>query len=113
MEHPLKETAVDDPEDLVQTIQEAERQKRELAQLFGRETVDLAGQIDIVDLNLNEKMTECIADGVRRLKELKGDPAAQARFIESMEQGARLVLCMWIMDMGLLDRIRDGPGSRV
>lgn len=81
--------------------------KKELAFLFGSETVGLTSQIDIVDLNLNEKMIDCITAGVRRLKELKADPDAQRNFVNRLEPGAQLLLCMWIMDMELLDKIQD------
>jgi hypothetical protein len=75
--------------------------------LFGRDTVEQARQIDIIDLNLNEEMTKCIANGVSGLKALKRDPAAQRNLIGDMEAGARLILCMWIMDMGLLEKIQE------
>ena len=102
------ETPESDSEDLDQIRVDDEGQRNELAFLFGRETVELAGQIDIADLNLNEKMTDSITAGVRKLKELKDDPGAQVNLIKAMDQGARLLLCMWIMDMDLLDKIRSG-----
>ena len=105
------ETPESDSEDLDQIRVDDEGQRNELAFLFGRETVELAGQIDIADLNLNEKMTDSITAGVRKLKELKDDPGAQVNLIKAMDQGARLLLCMWIMDMDLLDKIRSGSYS--
>ena len=105
------ETPESDSEDLDQIRVDDEGQRNELAFLFGRETVELAGQIDIADLNLNEKMTDSITAGVRKLKELREDPGAQVNLIKGMDQGARLLLCMWIMDMDLLDKIRSGSYS--
>ena len=107
----MDETDADN--DLVQSMTEDERLKDELALLFGRETVETACQIDIADLNLNEKMTAVISAGVKNLKQLKRDPQAQLAFVNDMEQGARLLLCMWIMDMDLLDKIQDGPYTGV
>lgn len=104
----MTDTAAENVNDLVQTISENERIRAELAYLFGTETVDLAYQIDSADLNLNEKMIDSISAGVRRLKELKHDPGAQLGFVRGLEQGTRLLLCMWIMDMDLLGKIRDG-----
>ena len=92
---------------LDQSEQVAERLKAELTFLFGRETVDLAGQIDIADLNLHGEMIDSISAGVKQLKQLKHDPRAQVDFVNGMEQGARLLLCMWIMDMDLLEKIQD------
>jgi len=100
---------IDIDTDLIQSVKEEERLKAELAFLFGKETVDLASQIDIADLNLNEKMTDSISSGVKKLKDLRHDPQAQADYINQMEHGARLLLCMWIMDMDLLGKIQGRP----
>ena len=100
------ETAAEDGEDLSQSRDAYERLNNELAFLFGRETVLQARELDIADLNLNEEIVACISGGIRTLKELQGNPAAQVSFINGMEPGARLLLCMWIMDMGLLNKIQ-------
>ena len=97
-----------DPEDPDQSAQEDERLKNELAFLFGQETVELAGQLDIANLNFNDKMIDSIAAGVKKLKELRDDPGAQLHLIKAMDQGSRLLLCMWIMDLNLLDKIQNG-----
>lgn len=104
----MPDTTAEFVNDLEQAISENERTRTELAFLFGAETVNLAGQIDIADLNLNEKMIDSISAGLRRLKELKHDPEAQLAFVRNLEQGARLLLCMWILDMDLLEKIREG-----
>jgi len=97
-----------DPEDLGRSIKEDARLRNELAFLFGTDTVELAGQIDIANLKLNDKMIDSIGAGVRRLKELRDDPGAQLQLIKAMDQGARLLLCMWIMEMDLLEKIQNG-----
>ena len=97
-----------DPEDLGRSIKEDARLRNELAFLFGTDTVELAGQIDIANLNLNDKMIDSIAAGVKKLKELRDDPGAQLHLIKAMDQGSRLLLCMWIMDLNLLDKIQNG-----
>ena len=104
----MTDTTAEVVNDLVQTISEYERARAELGFLFGTETVNLAYQIDIADLNLNEKMIDSISAGIRRLKELKHEREAQLGFVRSLEQGTRLLLCMWIMDMDLLGKIQDG-----
>jgi hypothetical protein len=78
-----------------------------LSLLFGPETVEQARLIDVVDLNLNESMIECISKGVTTLKQLRGDPGAQRDLIRNLSQGERLLLCMWIMEMDLLGKIRE------
>ena len=92
--------------ELRESMEEEERRIQDLAMLFGTDTVAQAVQIDVADLNMNEKMTAAISDGVKKLKALKADPDAQAKLIQGMDPGSRLVLCMWIMDMGLVEKIR-------
>ena len=99
--------APDDPgAALSEFVAASERLNDELSFLFGRETVVQAEQIDIVDLNLNEDIIASISNGVRQLKELKNNPQAQAELIREMAPGSRIVLCMWIMEMGLLEKIQ-------
>ena len=50
----MAETTIGDSDELVQSMEDYERSNDELAFLFGRETVEQAGQLDIADLNLNE-----------------------------------------------------------
>ena len=93
-------------DDLIQSMEDFEHAQDELAFLFGRETVEQTEQLDIADLNLSDEIATCIADGIRTLKELQDQPAAQVNFVNSLQPGARLLLCLWIMDMDLLKKIR-------
>ena len=102
----MEETAAGNGDDLVRSMEEYERSNHELAFLFGRETVEQADQLDIADLNMNEEIVACIADGIRTLKELQDNPGAQVNYVNGLDPGARLLLCMWVMDMGLLNKIR-------
>lgn len=94
-------------DDFIQSREAHEQAQDELAVLFGRETVAQAEQLDVADLRLSDDITASIADGIRTLKELKGKPAAQANFVNSLQPGARLLLCMWVMDMDLLKKIHN------
>lgn len=80
---------------------------RELSVLFGRDIVEQARLIDVVDLNLDERMTASISEGLTRLKQQRYDPAAQKALVAVMEPGERLLLCMWIMEMDLLEKIQS------
>lgn len=102
----MSENAVGDSDDLRLSMEEEERRIKYLSLVFGEDTVAQARQIDVADLNMNDKMMATISDGVRKLKALKADPDAQINLVSGLEPGARLVLCMWIMDMGLVDKIR-------
>jgi len=96
-------------DDLKNLLEKRQNQFDELSLLFGRDTVEQASMIDIVDLNLNEEMTASISNGVTRLKHLKYNPDEQIQFINRMSSGERLLLCMWIIEMDLLNKIQEQP----
>ena len=96
----------DPTDDLQEDIKAADRDRQALAALFGDDIVEQAGLVDIATLNLTDDITKVIADGVRQLKQLRGDTSAQQAYINELPQGSRLLLCMWVMDMNLLDSIR-------
>lgn len=81
---------------------------KELSFLFGEETVEQAEIIDVVDLQLNNDMTQCISRGVTRLKQLKDMPDAQQKFIRELNPAEQLLVCMWVMEMNLIDKLRSG-----
>ena len=93
-------------DDLDESREDYERASDELAVLFGQETVEQANQLDIADLRLNDEIVASISNGIRTLKELQHNSPAQVSFVNGLEPGARLLLCMWVMDMGLLKKIR-------
>jgi hypothetical protein len=84
---------------------------RKLTDLFDSDTVEQAHLIDVADLNLDDQMIACITGGLSRLKQLRNNPVAQKGLVAAMQPGERLLLCMWIMEMGLLDRILPDAGS--
>ena len=94
------------PDDLGSDITEHESLARELSFLFGKDIVEQARLIDIADLNFTDEMTESIGVGIRKLKQLKDNPMAQKRWLSEQAPGLCLLLCLWIMDMGLLDKIQ-------
>lgn len=103
----MADTTTGNSDELVQSMEDYERSNDELAFLFGRETVEQADQLDIANLNLNDEIVACIADGIRTLKELQDNPGAQVNFVNGLEPGARVLLCLWVMDMGLLKKIQQ------
>lgn len=96
----------DHEDDLLQDIAGDESLVRELSCLFGADIVEQARLIDIADLNLTDEMTAGIGTGIRKLKELKHDPGAQRQWVREQQPGMRLLLCLWIMDMDLLDKVQ-------
>ncbi|NNE36702.1 MAG: hypothetical protein HKN08_00230 [Gammaproteobacteria bacterium] len=97
-------------EDIQQNEVDFEAEKlrihNDLATLFGEDIVEQAELIDIADLNISDKMTGCISDGVVQLKKMKGKIESQRNLIEKLSQGEKLVLCMWILEMEILDKIQ-------
>ena len=93
-------------DDLMQDIAGDEALARELSFLFGADIVEQARLLDITDLNMTDEMTVGIGDGIRQLKQLKHDPEAQRQWVGEQAPGLRLLLCLWIMDMDLLDKIQ-------
>ena len=79
---------------------------RELSFLFGEDIVEQTRLIDSADLNLSDKLTREIGAGVRQLKQLKHDPEAQRQWLSEQTPALRLLLCLWIMDMDILDKIQ-------
>lgn len=93
--------------DLNNDVEASEQLNRELSYLFAKDVLEQSSHIDIVDLNLNQAMTDSISGGVKKLKELKSQPQAQLKLVSSMTPGEKIVLCMWIKEMGLLEKIQD------
>lgn len=93
-------------DDLKRDIAEEESLVRELSFLFGEDIVKQARLLDIANLNMTDEMTAGIRNGIKQLKQLKNDPGAQKQWLEKQESGLRLLLCLWIMDMGLLEKIQ-------
>ena len=94
-------------DDLLQDIAAEETLERELSFLFGEDIVEQAKLIDIADLNMTDDMAHEIGEAVRHLKVLQHDPGAQQIWVSKQPPGLRLLLCLWIMDMDLLDKIRS------
>jgi len=92
--------------DLTAVKQAAEQLDEELSRLFGRDTVEQACLLDIADINLSDKMVQSISDGMTRLKQSSGNIKDQRNLIQDMAPGERLLLCMWVREMELLEKIR-------
>ncbi len=93
-------------DDLGSDITEHESLALELSFLFGGDIVEQACLIDIADLNFTDVMTTSVGEGIRQLKRLKHDPEAQRQWLSEQALGLRLLLCLWIMDTDILDKIQ-------
>ena len=99
-------TDTEQEDDLKQDMAEEMSLSRELSFLFGKDVVEQARLLDVADLNMTDEMTAAIGEGVRHLKQLKSDPDAQREWVKKQTPGLCLLLCLWIMDMHLLDKIQ-------
>lgn len=86
---------------------ESESSISHLQRLFGAEIVEQAQLVDVVDLNLDDRMTACITAGLTRLKQNRDNTGTQQAIVAAMEPGEKLLLCMWVMEMGLLDKLQS------
>lgn len=93
-------------DDLGSDITEHESLARELSFLFGGDIVEQARLIDIADLNFTDEMTASVGEGIRQLKQLRHHPVAQRQWVSEQAPGLCLLLCLWIMDMDILDKIQ-------
>jgi hypothetical protein len=78
-----------------------------LNRLFGADIVEQAQLIDVVDLNLDDRMTAGITTGLTRLKQSRDNPGTQQAIVAAMGSGEKLLLCMWVMELGLLDKLQS------
>ena len=88
-----------------QDIAKEEATAKVLAFLFGDAIVEQARIVDIADLNMTDQMTSEIGAGIKQLKQLRESPVQQRQWLDEQEPGLQLLLCLWIMDMGLLEKI--------
>lgn len=101
---PMTETP--DYDDLNTAMQADARVDEALSAVFGPEIVEQARLIDVTDLNLNDDMVRSITDGLNRLKQTRHDPEGQTAILRTLSPGEQLLLCMWIREMELLEKIR-------
>lgn len=65
----------------------------ELEKLFGRQTVEMAGEVDPSKID-----APSVQQAVGALLLLRGRPEEQARFVQTMPGQDAAVLCRWLAD---------------
>lgn len=96
-----------DDNDIEQEIANEALMDKEMSFLFGEDIVEQSRILDIAQLNLSDEMTAVIGKGINKLKELKNNPEAQRQWVHDQPLGSQLLLCLWIIDMGLLHKIQS------
>lgn len=77
----------------------------ELAGLFGDVTVKIARMLDPAMLTLSADLMDQVHDGADAILMRTGRPDAQRRYVAVLPSDVRLVLCMWLMDIGLVAKL--------
>lgn len=83
----------------------AKRMDAELMRLFGEVTVQVARMVDPATLALSADLMDRVHDGADALLMRTGNPDAQRRYIAALPSDVRMILCMWLMDLGLAAKL--------
>jgi hypothetical protein len=67
----------------------------ELETLFGRQTVEMAGEVDPSKID-----APSVQQAVGALLLLRGQPEAQVRYVKTLPEQDAAVLCRWLADPG-------------
>lgn len=78
-----------------QVKQRGSRLLRELAFLFGRQVV---AESERISIDAMAAEAELVAEGARQLIQHKGQPEAQRRIVQGMDDDTALALCKWIRE---------------
>ena len=93
----LSELYLKEGSSLITTKERANKQEsrleHELAFLFGKEVVEQSKKISIDQMYIE---ADLVAEGARQLLEHTGQPEAQRRIIEGMDDDTAVALCKWI-----------------
>lgn len=84
------------------------KKKQELAELkrlFDEPVTYLASITDPATLDLSAALMDRVHDGADALLTMRGHLAEQHRYIGGLPFDVRLVLCMWLLDCDLADKL--------
>ena len=79
----------------VRTEKQESRLEHELAFLFGKQVVEQSQKVSIEQMYVE---ADLVAEGARQLLEHTGQPEAQRRIIEGMDNDTAMALCKWISE---------------
>jgi len=69
--------------------------------------VSQARLTDPAELDLSAALMEAVWDAADQLLRDAGNPYAQRAYVQGMPEAARLVLCMWVMDLELVRKLQE------
>lgn len=77
----------------------------ELVRLFGDVTVMLAKMLDPATLDLSANLMDQVHDAADTLLINSGKPDMQRHYVANLPSGVRVILCMWLADLGLAAKL--------
>ena len=77
------------------TSKQESRVEHELAFIFGKEVVEQSQKINIEQMYVE---ADLVAEGARQLLEHTGQPEAQRRIVEGMDDDTAMALCKWVIE---------------
>lgn len=95
------------------TTERPRRMKREMVALFGEPVVQVARMVDPQILALSADLLDQVCQSADRLLELRGQPVAQRKHVASLPSNVRLLLCMWLQDMGTAAKLINRTEAQV
>jgi hypothetical protein len=76
-----------------------------IRRLFGDVVCSVASGTDAATLDLSAGLMDRVHDGADALLKMRQYPDEQMRYVSELPFDVRLVLCMWLMDCELADKL--------
>jgi hypothetical protein len=76
-----------------------------IRRLFGEVVCTVAACTDAATLDLSAGLMDRVHDGADALLAMRHHPDEQMRYVSELPFDVRLVLCMWLLDCDLADKL--------
>jgi hypothetical protein len=76
-----------------------------IKRLFGDVVCSVAAGTDAATLDLSAGLMDRVHDGADALLKMRRHPGEQIRYVSELPFDVRLVLCMWLLDCELADKL--------
>ena len=76
-----------------------------IKRLFGDVVCSVAVSTDAATLDLSAGLMDRVHDGADALLKMTRHPGEQIRYVSELPFDVRLVLCMWLLDCDLADKL--------
>ena len=76
-----------------------------IKRLFGDVVCSVAAGTDAASLDLSAGLMDRVHDGADTLLAMRRHPDEQMRYVSELPFEVRLVLCMWLLDCDLVDKL--------